>query len=44
MQNGLYNFMITLRGNRDVVMSGWRTSKIIDVVERQSVIQNDPFL
>ena len=33
-----------VRGNRDVVMSGWRKSKIIDAVERQSVIQNDPFL
>ena len=33
-----------VRGNRDVVKSGWRKSKIIDAVERQSVIQNDPFL
>ena len=33
-----------VRGNRDVMMSGWRKSKIIDAVKRQSVIQNDPFL
>ena len=33
-----------VRGNRDVVMSGWRKSKIIDAVEHQSVIQNDPFM